>query len=54
VRRSVLIAVVCLAGVASQPAAAAVSSEVAGLQVALYRYGKYKGSIDGVAGPQTK
>jgi LysM repeat protein len=54
VRRSVLIAALCLAGVAAQPAAAAVTSEVAGLQVALYRYGKYKGSIDGVAGPQTK
>ena len=43
-----------LAGVASQQAAAAVSFQVAGLQVALYRYGKYKGPIDGISGPQTK
>jgi hypothetical protein len=40
VRRSALIAVLCLSGLLAQPAAAAVSSEVAGLQVALYRYGK--------------
>lgn len=30
------------------------SYEVAGLQVALYRYGKYAGPVDGVAGPLTK
>ena len=28
--------------------------EVAGLQVALYRFGHYKGSIDGISGPMTK
>jgi hypothetical protein len=28
--------------------------QVAGLQVALYRYGLYKGEIDGIAGPMTK
>ena len=27
--------------------------EVAGLQVALYRFGHYKGPIDGIAGPMT-
>jgi LysM repeat protein len=54
VRRCVLIAVLCVAGLASQQAAAAVSFQVAGLQVALYRYGKYKGPIDGISGPQTK
>jgi LysM repeat protein len=54
VRRWALIAVFCLAGVVAQPAAAAASFKVAGLQVALYRYGKYKGPIDGIAGPQTK
>jgi LysM repeat protein len=54
VRRCVLIAALCVAGLTSQQAAAAVSFQVAGLQVALYRYGKYAGPIDGIAGPQTK
>ena len=28
--------------------------EVAGLQVALYRFGHYKGPIDGISGPMTE
>ena len=56
VRRVALIAAVCLvvAGITGQQAAAAVSFQVAGLQVALYRFGKYAGPIDGISGPQTK
>ena len=56
VRRVALTAAVCLvvAGITGQQAAAAVSFQVAGLQVALYRFGKYAGPIDGISGPQTK
>jgi soluble lytic murein transglycosylase-like protein len=42
------------AAIAAGPAAAMAKHQVAGLQVALYRYGVYKGEIDGVAGPLTK
>jgi lysozyme family protein len=46
--------VLAVAGIASSPAAALGRVQVPGLQVALYRYGFYKGPIDGIAGPQTK
>jgi hypothetical protein len=39
---------------APSTAAATVNYQVAGLQVALYRYGCYAGQIDGVLGPMTK
>jgi lysozyme family protein len=39
---------------APSTAAATVNYQVAGLQVALYRYGAYTGQIDGVLGPMTK
>jgi lysozyme family protein len=39
---------------APSTAAATVNYQVAGLQVALYRYGTYTGQIDGVMGPMTK
>jgi peptidoglycan hydrolase-like protein with peptidoglycan-binding domain len=55
VRRIALIGTVFLAtAIAAPPAAAMAKHQVAGLQVALYRYGLYKGEIDGVAGPMTK
>jgi peptidoglycan hydrolase-like protein with peptidoglycan-binding domain len=38
---------------APSTAAATVNYQVAGLQVALYRYGAYTGKIDGVLGPMT-
>lgn len=38
---------------APSAAAATVNYQVAGLQVALYRYGHYTGQIDGVLGPMT-
>jgi hypothetical protein len=45
----------CAALSAPLPAQAArVNYQVAGLQVALYRYGDYKGPIDGIMGPQTE
>ena len=39
---------------APSAAAATVNYQVAGLQVALYRYGCYAGQIDGVLGPMTR
>jgi N-acetylmuramoyl-L-alanine amidase len=55
VRRFVIfLAVAALAAVAPGGASAMAPHEVAGLQVALYRYGYYKGPIDGIAGPMTK
>jgi len=39
---------------AAPPAGARASYGVAGLQVALYRYGTYAGPIDGVVGPMTR
>ena len=54
-RRIALIGTALLATVVAAPPAAAMQKhQVAGLQVALYRYGLYKGAIDGVAGPLTK
>ena len=41
-------------GIATEPAAAMARHQVAGLQVALYRYGHYAGPVDGIAGPMTK
>jgi hypothetical protein len=42
------------AGALCGEAAALAKIQVPGLQVALYRYGYYKGPIDGIAGPMTK
>jgi len=52
-RFAVLLAVAALAIVAPSGALAMASYEVAGLQVALYRFAHYKGPIDGIAGPMT-
>lgn len=43
-----------VAGIVAGPAAGLAKVQVPGVQVALYRYGLYKGQIDGVAGPMTK
>ncbi len=55
-RSAVLISIAVLAVLAPSGASAKALPEyqVAGLQVALYRHGHYKGPIDGIAGPQTK
>ena len=53
-RLPVAVAVVAVAGIACGTAAALPRVQVPGLQVALYRYGYYKGPIDGIAGPMTK
>lgn len=54
VRRFVtILAVAALAVSAPAGASAMAPHEVAGLQVALYRFGHYKGPIDGIAGPMT-
>jgi len=53
-RLSILATTVVAAAIAAGPAAAMAKHQVAGLQVALYRYGLYKGEIDGIAGPMTK
>lgn len=42
------------AGLLCGPAAALTNYQIAGLQVGLYRFGYYKGAIDGIAGPQTE
>ena len=53
--RCVLAAAVAVAVIGAPSAAAAtVNYQVAGLQVALYRHGLYKGQIDGVHGPMTE
>jgi peptidoglycan hydrolase-like protein with peptidoglycan-binding domain len=54
-RSAVLITVAALAVLAPTGASAKALPEyqVAGLQVALYRFGYYKGPIDGIAGPMT-
>ena len=54
-RFSVLLAVAAVAVLAPSGASAKALPEyqVAGLQVALYRFGHYKGAIDGIAGPMT-
>jgi peptidoglycan hydrolase-like protein with peptidoglycan-binding domain len=43
-----------VACVACGDAAALAKVQVPGVQVALYRYGHYKGEIDGIAGPMTR
>lgn len=48
------IVVLLSAGMVCGEARALADVQVPGLQVALYRYGYYKGQIDGIAGPQTK
>jgi LysM repeat protein len=53
-RLSVIAATFLAAAIAAGPAAAMAKHQVAGLQVALYRFGLYKGEIDGIAGPMTK
>ena len=54
-RRLAIVLVVLVAGGAGAgPAAAMARHQVAGLQVALYRYGHYAGPIDGIAGPMTR
>jgi N-acetylmuramoyl-L-alanine amidase len=53
VRRFAVIPVVALALLAPAGASAMPQYQVAGLQVALYRFGHYKGPIDGIAGPMT-
>jgi peptidoglycan hydrolase-like protein with peptidoglycan-binding domain len=53
-RLSILVATIVAAAIAAGPAPAMAKHQVAGLQVALYRYGLYKGAIDGIAGPLTK
>ena len=53
-RLSILGAALVAAAIAAGPASALPNHQVAGLQVALYRYGLYKGEIDGIAGPLTK
>jgi len=53
-RFAVLLAVAALAVIGPSGASAMAPYEVAGLQVALYRYGHYKGPIDGIAGPMTE
>jgi peptidoglycan hydrolase-like protein with peptidoglycan-binding domain len=46
-------AIVALAAPAAAAAAGVTNPQIAGLQVALRAHGLYKGSIDGIAGPQT-
>jgi hypothetical protein len=53
-RVSTLLAVLALAGVFAGEAAAIGKVQVPGVQVALYRHGYYKGTVDGVSGPMTK
>lgn len=55
-RSAVLVTVAALAVLAPSGASAKAlpGYQVAGLQVALYRFGHYKGPIDGIAGPMTK
>ena len=52
-RFAVIPAVAALALLAPAGASAMPQYQVAGLQVALYRFGHYKGPIDGIAGPMT-
>jgi peptidoglycan hydrolase-like protein with peptidoglycan-binding domain len=53
-RLGLVLAVLCAAGIVCGPASALTNYQVAGLQVGLYRYGYYRGAIDGISGPQTK
>jgi lysozyme family protein len=49
----VVVVVVSASALAAGPAPAAGTSEIAALQVALRAKGVYKGSVDGIAGPDT-
>jgi peptidoglycan hydrolase-like protein with peptidoglycan-binding domain len=53
-RLGLFLAALCAAGIVCGPASALTNYQVAGLQVGLYRYGHYRGAIDGISGPQTK
>ena len=53
-RIAVILIALVAAGVACGPANAIGKLQVSGVQVALYRYGFYKGRIDGISGPMTK
>lgn len=53
-RIAVLAATLFCAGALAGEAAALGPAQVPGLQIALYRYGHYKGPIDGIAGPMTR
>ena len=53
-RLALSLAALAAAAAFSGSASAQPDHRVAGLQVALYRYGHYAGPIDGIAGPQTK
>jgi peptidoglycan hydrolase-like protein with peptidoglycan-binding domain len=53
-RTCVVIATLLIGAIACSPAFGLAKVQVPGLQVALYRYGLYKGQIDGIAGPLTK
>jgi len=53
-RISTLLVAVALAAVFSGDALAIGKVQVPGVQIALYRHGYYKGSIDGISGPMTK
>jgi peptidoglycan hydrolase-like protein with peptidoglycan-binding domain len=53
-RVSTFLVVLALAGIACGEASAIGKAQVPGVQVALYRHGYYKGSIDGISGPMTK
>lgn len=53
-RLSLLLVLPVIAGLVCGEAAALSKVQVPGTQVALYRYGFYKGEIDGIAGPLTR
>jgi len=53
-RVSILLAVLAIAGAVCGDALAIGKLQVPGVQIALYRHGYYKGTIDGVSGPMTK
>jgi peptidoglycan hydrolase-like protein with peptidoglycan-binding domain len=53
-RHAVLLASLVCAGAVAGEAVALRPAQVPGLQVALYRYGHYKGPIDGIPGPMTR
>jgi peptidoglycan hydrolase-like protein with peptidoglycan-binding domain len=53
-RFAALLLVLATAGALAGEAAALRPAQTPGLQIALYRYGHYKGPIDGIAGPMTR
>jgi LysM repeat protein len=52
-RISLVLVAIAIAGAVCDDAAALAKVQVPGVQVALYRYGYYKGPIDGIPGPMT-